>query len=52
MGDIEPEDSTEESGFDHPDTESGMNSPGAFMSFRHGRERCEEILRAEFGGVL
>ena len=23
--------------YNHPDTESGKNSPGAFMSLRHGR---------------
>ena len=28
------------------------NSPGAFMSLRHGRERCKDFVHFVFGGVL
>ena len=40
----EPEDSTEESGRNHPDTES-EEFAGSFYVFRHGRERCKVIVR-------
>ena len=51
VGGRSPEDSTEESGITIP-IQRAKNSPGAFMSLRHGRERCEDFVRFVFGGVL
>ena len=40
----EPEDSTEESGVTIP-IQRAMNFAGSFYVFRHGRERCKDIVR-------
>ena len=44
----EPEDSTEESGADHPDTES-EEFAGSFYVFEAWKERCKGIARCELG---